>query len=173
MKAYQVNIIGLSNKAHHFTYRLDDAFFEEYGKNVISHGDFQADVTLDKRETFIEASFKIKGKAGLVCDRSLRTFDEPLNIDRKIVFKYGEEEAEVSDEIMIIHRDRDSLELGQYLYEFIVLALPMKKLHPDLRKEEEDDDSESAVNGKMVYSSEAETPKDEIDPRWEKLKKLK
>ena len=165
-----MNILGLSNKAHHFTYRLDDDFFKKYGSESIAHGDFLAEVTLDKRETFIEAIFKIKGTAALICDRSLMPFDEPIEIDKSIVFKYGQEEGEISDEITIIHRDRDVLDMGQYLYEYLVLAVPMKKLHPSLREDETNDDSS---NGKMIYTSQDESSSDEVDPRWEKLKKLK
>ena len=79
---------------------------------------------------------------------------------------------EITDEIIIIHRDTATLELGQYIYEFIALAIPLKKLHPSFRMRRTEDDSE----GKIVYTSEAaEEKKDEedIDPRWNILKKLK
>ena len=54
-------------------------------------------------------------------------------------------------------RDRETatLELGQYIYEFIALAVPLKKLHPRFKDEEEDED-EDLSTGKIVYSSEAE-----------------
>lgn len=173
LKDFKVNIIGLSKKAHLFQFELKDDFFEHYGKEVLSHGDFDAEISLDKRETFIEADFKISGHAKLICDRSLEPFDYKINIDRKVVFKYGEEPQEISDEIIIITRDQDSLDLGQYMYEFIVLAIPIKKLHPDLSEEEED---ENDSNVKIVYSTsteEEEKKEEAIDPRWEKLKKLK
>lgn len=172
MKDFIVNIIGLSKKVHHFQFKLKDDFFEHYGKEVLSNGDFEAEVSLDKRETFIEADFKISGHAKLICDRSLEPFDYKININRKVIFKYGEEPQEISDEIMIITRDQDSLDLGQYMYEFIVLAIPIKKLHPDLSEEEEIEDES---NVKIVYSTSTEEEKKEesIDPRWEKLKKLK
>lgn len=174
MKDFVVNIIGLSKKVHHFQFELKDGFFEHYGKEVLSSGDFDAEVALDKRETFIEADFKISGHAKLICDRSLEPFDYKININRKVIFKYGEEPQEISDEIVIITRDQDSLDLGQFMYEFIVLAIPIKKLHPDLREEEENEDDSDV---KIVYSTstevEEEKKEETIDPRWEKLKKLK
>ena len=133
---------------------------------------FSANVVLDKHETFIEAEFKIKGEAKLICDRSLEPFDFPIDIDSHIMFKYGEEEAELSDEIIIISRDRVSLELGQYIYEFISLSIPIKKVHPKFQDiEDDDEDSE----GRLIYTSETESSVEEkeIDPRWEILKKLK
>jgi len=174
LKDFSVNIIGLSKKAHPFQFELKDGFFDYYGKEVLSSGSFDAAVSLDKRETFIEVDFKISGHAELICDRSLEPFKHPMKIDRKIIFKYGEEPQEVSDEIVIITRDQDSIDLGQFMYEFIVLAIPIKKLHPDLKDEEEENDDDSNV--KIVYSTSTETEEkkeEEIDPRWEQLKKLK
>jgi uncharacterized metal-binding protein YceD (DUF177 family) len=97
-----------------------------------------------------------------------------LNLDRKVIFKYGEEPQEISDEIVIITRDEDSIDLGQFMYEFMVLSIPIKKIHPDLLSLDENEDDDSEV--KMVYSTstEKEEKKEEdIDPRWETLKKLK
>jgi uncharacterized metal-binding protein YceD (DUF177 family) len=88
-----------------------------------------------------------------------------------VIFKYGEEAQEISDEIVVITRDQDSLDLGQYLYEFIILEIPIKKIHPDLQEEDEEEG-----NLKMIYSTGSDEDNDdnnEIDPRWEKLKKLK
>jgi uncharacterized protein len=170
LKEFAVNIIGLSKKAHLFNYHLEKGFFEKYGTEAVSEGRFDVEVVLDKKETFIEVDFKISGKAALVCDRTLDPFDFPINETRKVVFKYGEEAQEISDEIVIITRDQDSLDLGQYLYEFIALAIPIKKLHPRFAHEAGNDQP-------MVYStSQNETEEKEnepIDPRWEKLKKLK
>lgn len=166
MGAYSVNIIGLSNKAHTFDFTIDDRFFAQYGSEILQGGDFEAKVVLDKHETFIDADFMIKGNAKLVCDRCLEPFDEPVKVHKKIMFKYGPEPAEISDEIIIITRDQDQLELGQYMYEFISLEIPIKKLHPKFRDEEEDNSE-----GKIVYKSKDDNT--DIDPRWEKLKKLK
>ena len=168
MGEFSVNIIGLSHSAHEFKYSLGNAFFDEFGKDLLEKGNFEATVVLDKHETFIEGSFRFKGTARLVCDRSLEPFDYPLESSHKIVFKYGQEEAEVTDEIVIIPEDKPTLNIGQYLYEFVGLALPMKRLHPKFRELEEDDDGSV---GKIIYSSSTEV-EGAIDPRWEKLKKL-
>jgi uncharacterized protein len=165
---YSVNILGLSQKTHSFEFHLENAFFEKYGTEVVAEGQFDAKVHVDKRETLIEADFEIEGKANLVCDRSLDPFEHPMKIHRKMIFKYGEAAEEVSDEIAIIPKDLDVLDVGQYLYEFIVLDVPIKKIHPRFQSEEEDDENEE---GKMIYQTEKK--EDEIDPRWEQLKKLK
>ncbi|HEX8037542.1 MAG TPA: DUF177 domain-containing protein [Chryseosolibacter sp.] len=175
-RAYTVNIVGLSNTVHHFEFGVDNDFLSRYGTGLISKGSLKADVALDKHETFIEATFHIKGSVELICDRSLDPFDFPLDLHRTLVFKYGGANEELSDEIIMIHRDSESLELGQYIFEFIALEIPMKKLHPRFQQEEEEDDADA--EGKIIYSSGSSTDDDgndgeDIDPRWEMLKKLK
>jgi uncharacterized protein len=171
LREFAVHIIGLSKKAHLFNYRLEKGFFEKYGSETVSDGRFDVEVILDKKETFIEVDFKISGQAALVCDRTLEPFDFPIYENRKVVFKYGEEAQEISDEIVIITRDQDSLDLGQYLYEFIALAIPIKKLHPRFANEAEDE--EPLVYSTSQNETEEEKKDEPIDPRWEKLKKLK
>lgn len=161
--------MGLSNKAHTFDFQLDDSFFGQYGTEIISSGRLEAVVVLDKHETFIEADFSIKGHVGLTCDRSLEPFEEPLDIHKKVMFKYGETPGEISEEIVIIARDQSALELGQPIYEFIAVAMPIKKLHPKFRTEEAEMEG---VEGKIVYTASTDNEGD-IDPRWEALKKLK
>ncbi len=171
--AYSINIVGLSNKVHHFNFELGGEFFRKYGSDLVSTGNFRVDVMLDKHETFIETDFKIQGIVTLTCDRSLEPFDYPIDTTRRMLFKYGEKDEEITDEIMTISRDTVSLELGQFIYEFIALAIPLKKLHPRFQEEADEGDAE----GKIVYSSSAEPTEtkngEEIDPRWNILKKLK
>ncbi len=91
-----------------------------------------------------------------------------------MLFKYGEVNEEVSAEIIIIHRDTATLDIGQYIYEFIVLAVPIKKLHPKFEADEVNE--EENQTGKIVYSSKKPDEikeEDNIDPRWNILKKLK
>jgi uncharacterized protein len=174
MRAFKINIIGLSNKDHQFDFQIGDEFFRHYGQGngLVSEGKLTAEVLLDKRETLIESRFLISGTVKLICDRSLDPFEYSVKIDKKVIFKYGDTEEELSDEIIMILRDADSLELGQYMYEFINLEIPMKKLHPRYQGEPDDDSP-----GRIIYTSGDTTKDDEagddIDPRWEKLKKLK
>jgi len=165
---YCVNILGLSQKTHSFNFKIENAFFKIYGTEVVSDGQFLAKVVLDKRETLIEANFDIEGKANLVCDRSLDPFEHAMKINRKMIFKFGEAAEEVSDEITIIPQDLQQLDVGQFIYEYIVLEVPIKKIHPRYQSDNEEDENEE---GKLIYQSDKS--EDAIDPRWEVLKKLK
>lgn len=164
--------MGLSLAVHEFNFELNSGFFKQYGSEMITEGKLKATVSLNKHETFIEANFRIEGSIVLTCDRSLDEFDFPISINQKLMYKYGDEDKEISEEVMMIHRDTATLDLGQPMFEYIVLAVPIKKLHPRFIGEEEDDNEE----GKMIYSSATKNEESDegmVDPRWEALKKLK
>ena len=164
MESFSVNIIGLSNNVHQFGFELGDEFFKQFGQDLLDKGIFKAKITLDKRETLIQADFRIEGTARLICDRSLEPFDYPMTLENQIMFKYGQEKKEISEDMVMITHETEKLDMGQYMYEFISLGIPMKKLHPKFQGEESDQDS-------MIYRSDQEE-KPDIDPRWEALKKL-
>ena len=115
----------------------------------------------------------------LVCDRSLETFEHPLDFTEKMIYKFGSEVKEIDESVMMITRDTPSINVAQLIYEFILLALPLKKIHPDYRNELDEEDNEleggfvyldEAFTGDSTEEKESTTP---VDPRWEKLGKLK
>jgi uncharacterized protein len=73
----------------------------------------------------------------------------------------------------VITRDRVMIDVGQYLFEFITLAIPMKRLHPRFSESEEE---EIETEGRLVYTSSpanaASDPEKPMDPRWEQWKKV-
>jgi uncharacterized protein len=110
-------------------------------------------------------TFDLNVGVELVCDRSLDTFIFPIEEKHELMVKFGEVDEELSDELLVISRETQTLDTAPYLYEFISLAIPMKKLHP--RYEGQD-------TPELIYQTEVteEESGEKIDPRWEALKKL-
>lgn len=162
MKHLTIRIVGLTNEKHHFQFDIDRPFFEEYGAELISDGVFHAAIDLDKHENFIHTHLNIDGTAKLTCDRSLEPFDHPMHIEKQLIYKFGTEESDHGDDVVYIDWNTQHLDIGQLIYEYIGLAVPMKKIHPRYRSASEED--------AMVYSAKGDA---EDDPRWDALKKLK
>ncbi len=184
-RVFDIEIIKLKEGEHEFSFDIGDDFFVHFEANdIIEKGNLKARVILDKQVNLLEATFDIEGTVELTCDRSLEKFDHPLSIEQKIRYKYGPEEQEINEEIIMITRDTPSINMAQLFYEFIILALPAKKIHPDYINELDEDDLDS--QGQLVYWSDepddssptSNTPseddsEDHTDPRWEALRKLK
>jgi uncharacterized protein len=166
LKNYDIDISKLNLEQYDFRFQIKDEFFELFDYSLIDHGKLSADVLLDKKTSFIALNFKINGIIELICDRSLDSFDYELNIENEIVLKYGDEALEVSDEVEIIPNNIQRINVAKYLYEFISVSIPMKKLHPRYADEPAED--------QIIFSSNnEEEDKSDVDPRWSELKKLK
>ena len=165
LEKFKIDIYKLSNGEHNYELEISKAFFQESPEGEVEEGKGSVKVSLEKNETFIDAYFTVEVKVKLECDRSLEPFLFDINRQEHLIFKYGEEDAELDDDIVMIHRDTQRLDLAHYIYEFIQVAIPMKKLHPRYGEDSGEDE--------LIYTSvEAQTPS-QSDPRWEQLKKLK
>lgn len=180
LRNYDIEIIRLKEGEHYFSFEVNDEFFSEFEDNsLVTKGNLTVSVVLNKDVNLIEALFKIEGTVEVDCDRSLETFDYPLKTTERVLYKYGLDEQEINEEIYIITRDTPKLKLAQLIYEFILLALPAKKIHPDYVEEMDSDDFDD--EGQLVYLSDEDWAEDDetlasdddADPRWEILKKLK
>lgn len=179
LSKYNIDIYGLEDKRYDYDMESGDAFFEELEQDIIEHGHFKTHIELNKSATMIQLHFHTEGTLGLVCDRSLEPYEEQFVSDEKLILKFGDQTQELTDEIEIISRNTNRINVARYVFEFIALSLPVKKIHPGLRTEEDDEFSEDEEEAVLVYSSEdtgdeeEESTEEQVDPRWEALKKLK
>lgn len=167
LKKFDIDIVTLDLGYSKFNYKIDDAFFELFDYGLVEHGSIDVEVTLEKKATFISFEYVLKGTVELICDRSLDTFDYDLNTNNKVILKYGEEARELTDELELIPYNTQKVNIARHIYEFITVAIPMKKLHPRYLDEGE--------NNQIIYSSKSEKEDEDsaLDPRWNELKKLK
>lgn len=113
--------------------------------------------------------FFIQGSVKTTCGRCNEDFDFPLDFTRKLLVKFGEKTTEESDEVLVISRGENELDLAHYIYEFILLALPISPLHPDLENGQRGCNPE--ILRLLDEVSNAKTEGITGDPRWEALKK--
>ncbi len=178
LKGLEIDIFNLQDKTYNYVFEVDDKFFLEFDGSLINKGNAAINITLKKSITFIELKLTIEGTIALTCDRSLEQFDYPILIENDLIFKFGDEHKELDEFMVQIPLGTEKIHLGQYIYEFISLAIPMKKLHPKFQGMEDEEE------GTLVYSSKSDTlediddsdseKKDEpVDPRWQKLNELR
>ncbi len=167
LKAYKIEIFGLSNSSHDYNFAFNDDFFAHFENSLVSKGKGACDVVLTKTDSMITLNLKIEGTIELECDRSLELFDFPITVNKEIIYKYGDEEKELSEDVFVIPKGEQEINIASFLYESISLEVPMKKLHPKFKDEPESDE--------MIYvsASDQESQEESTDPRWEALKKLK
>ena len=177
---YNIDLKNLPDQIISYYFELNKKFFDAIDHEEVRKGNVKAELTVRKTIGAYEFDINLFGVVNIPCDRCLDEMDQEIDTTNRLVVKLGEEYFEESDEIVIIPEDEGAINIAWYLYEFIVLNIPIKHVHrPDMcnkammveyRKYQavpiSDDDDEADDN--LDDASEKET-----DPRWDALKKLK
>lgn len=175
-KLYDIDILALKEKTHRYEYKIDDTFFQLFEGGLIEHGNCNVTLDLEKSSAVLTLNFSITGTLELTCDRTLESFMEPIHLQERVFYKFGEEEKELADDVMVIPHGTATINVAHHIYDFIALSVPMKKLHPRFRSNEDENIEDEAEETLLIYSSPAEEASEEvqedepIDERWKILK---
>ncbi len=167
---YNIQFGGLSVGEHEFEFDVTEKFFEQYQDSEITRASIHVDATLVKQNNLMHMLFSFEGTVGLSCDRCLVEYDCPVSGEEKLVIKHGDP-AESNDEMLVLREGLDEADISQYLYEYIELAIPYRKVPCEDENLEYDElpcDQET-----LAKFEEHKVDEEPIaNPEWEKLKNL-
>lgn len=169
-KEFIIPFSGLKQGKHEFRFNIHNAFFESFEYNEFNGADIVIDVTLNKMSTMMELEMKAQGTVNVNCDLTNEPYDQKINADLELVIKFGDEYNDENDEILIIPHAEFQVNIAQYIYEMLVLSVPLKKVHPGVL--DGTLKSEALKMLEELQPKETKTREEDIDPRWDALKKL-
>ena len=167
LRNYDIVFSGQKNGKHEFQFEIDKAFFQLFDtEQEFTEPKILADVLMDKHTTFLEINIKTSGMVNLICDITNENFNHPTENDLNVLVKFGAEYDDSEEDVITIPMTDHAFNVAQLIYEVVMLAIPMKKISPNVS------DEDLEILEKFSPKDEpAEEPKS--DPRWEALKKLK
>lgn len=169
LKEFFIPFSGLKLGKHTFEYKIDNSFFESFEYQEFNGASIVLTALLDKMNNMMELELSASGTVNVDCDVTGEAFDLPIESDLHLVIKFGEEYNDENDEILIIPHGEYRINIAQYVYEMLVLAVPPKRVHPGV----EDGTLKSEILEKLEELQPKEVKESEnIDPRWDDLKKL-
>ncbi|BAO75487.1 YceD family protein [Winogradskyella sp. PG-2] len=167
-----IPFVGLKVGEHHFDYQIDNTFFQNFEYEEFNAVDVKIALKFEKKTTFMELYFSASGVVNVNCDITNEPYNQTINDQFKLVVKFGNEYNDENDEILIIPHGEYEINVSQYIYELIVLSVPIKRIHPGI----EDGTLQSDILSKLEELSPNKDNKtksaEDIDPRWNNLKKL-
>jgi uncharacterized protein len=165
---YTIPLSGLKEGHHTIDFEIDKEFFEEFEQSEVKVGGLVANIEMDKRSTHLDLNIKVSGTVIVSCDRCLELFSLPLASENRLLVKFGKDIGDIDPDILSVPVDAFELDLQQQIYEFIMLALPIKRVHPVDKK------GMSTCDPVMLKKLDELIIDEEkkIDPRWDDLKKL-
>ncbi len=173
-KEYLIPFIGLKLGKHHFEYQISNAFFEIFDYDEFQNSDIKVNVVLEKQSNLLELNFKHKGTVNVPCDMTGEDFDLPIKGKMKLIVRFGEEYNNDNEELLILPFGEFEIDIAQYIYEMIVLSVPLRRVHPGVKDGSLKTEALEKLNELSVKESKEENKEKEenIDPRWDKLKQL-
>jgi len=172
LKEFTIPFVGLKVGKHHFEYKIEQAFFEHFEYEDYNSVNVKVDVVLEKKTTMLELHYKLSGFVNINCDITNEPYNQTLENEFDLVVKFGDEYNDENIDILIIPHGTYEINIQQYIYELIVLSVPIKRIHPGV----EDGTLDSEILKKLEQLSpkqeKSEEDKQDIDPRWNTLKKL-
>lgn len=168
LRQYTIPFRGLKEGRHGYEFVADNSFFEQFDSSEVKKGLVNIHVELIRHSQFLELLFEVDGKVTVTCDRCLEPFVMRIEHRAVLYVRFGEKTHEESEEMLILADSESELRLEQYIYEYIHLALPYQRIHPEI-------DGHSGCNPDMIEKLNAHTAKYEsgsTDPRWDKLKEI-
>lgn len=172
---YDIEFKGLKEGLHDYEFEIDNKFFEHFDESLVDVGEVQIKVQLEKRSAFLKLKFKFKGWVELICDRCLEPYKQDIKLETDLFVKFGEEnEFDEGDNVIWVLPEEHVLSLAQVIYEYAVLSIPLKHVHPNKAGDNSCNPEMTAkLNSYMHTEKEVKNEDEEIDPRWAALKKLK
>jgi uncharacterized protein len=166
--SYTIQLSGLKEGHHTIDFEIDKEFFEQFEESEVKEGSLIANIEMDKRSTHLDMIIRVSGSVRISCDRCLEMFSQPVNSENRLLVKFGKSVEDTDPDILSIPADAFELDLQQQIYEFIMLALPIKRVHPA------DKNGKSTCDPVMLKKLDELIIEEEkvTDPRWDELKKL-
>ena len=185
---YKIDLKNLPDDASAYTYELDRRFFDAIDHEDVKKGNVKAELEVKKATSSYEIDFHLVGAVQIPCDRCLDEMDQEIDAIGRLIVKFGEEYFEDSDELVIIPESEGAINVAWYLYEFIVLNIPIKHVHEigncnksmvskyrkhqavNIADEDDLQDDDDLSDDEDIADDASE---EQTDPRWDELKKLK
>lgn len=174
LEAYDIPFVGLKLEKHVFSYEVDSVFFDQFENSLITDGDIFIHLTFDKqKDHFFVLEFYIDGTVETECDRCLDPVNVQINSQNRLIVKFAGDEtaADLEDpDVWVLDSSEVKVNIAKPVFDYIHLAMPLKKtcrMNALGSKE-----CNPAVLKHLKEHKDSPATED-IDPRWEALKKLK
>lgn len=135
-REFEIAWQGLKTGPNTYMYELDDRFMEAHGAGAeFRNWDAKVTLVFDKHENFFMLNFDIDGKVTVPCDRCgddfvLRLWDE-FDLVVKLTGGDEDEKPEDEDDVVFIPRSETVIDMSGWLYEFVMLSVPLQHIHPE------------------------------------------
>jgi len=173
-REFDIAFVGLAPGEHYFQYIVRDEFFVPFGKQDFEKCNANVKLTLEKNTNFMQLKFDVDGSVESSCDRCGNTLTIQLWDEFKMIVKLVDNPEEMNNseedpDIYYINKTESILSIANWVYEFVLLSIPMQKECAKNANGESNCNTEVLA---MIQKMELDSANAE-NPIWEGLAKFK
>ena len=172
LKEFTIPFVGLKTGKHHFEYKVEQTFFEHFEYEDFNDVSINVKLELEKKSTLLELHFEISGFVNVNCDLTNEPYNQAIENEFDLVVNFGDEYNDENIDILILPHGTYEVNIQQYIYELIILAVPIKRMHPGVEDGTLDSEILERLEELSPKLKDKKDKEEEIDPRWNTLKKL-
>lgn len=179
---YKIPLKGVTIERSDYDFVLDNDFFKKIDSPEVERGNIDVTLQVNKKPGFFELAFQLEGSVKVPCDRCLDDMDQEIKHSDVLQVKLGTDYLDDGDMVIIPESD-GYINIAWFLYEFIVINIPIKHFHAPSecnktmlsklkqhiikRKNDIEEDEFNDIGFDDEENNESET-----DPRWDGLKNI-
>lgn len=171
---YTIPLIGLPFGHTDYQYVISDKFFGEREYSEVKNGVVNLRLDIEKMETMFVLALNFEGKVVLQCDRCGDDYEQPIEGSAEIYLKYGAANGNEDDDVIFITKNDNEFDASDLIYEYIILSLPIHRVHQDesecnkdvldmLYHEDKTQDVENESDANPAWSEMMKQLKDKLD----------
>lgn len=178
---YNILLKDMKDEIRTYDFDLNDEYFAKIDSPEVSKGQLSARVIVKQKNEVFDLHFAVEGTILIPCDRCLDEMEQPIRHTDTIQVKLGATYSE-ENEIVVVPESEGSINIAWFIYEFIVLNIPMKHVHAPgecnktvvgkLKRHIARHKDDTEDNSLFDINEDDNSDDTQIDPRWESLQNI-
>jgi uncharacterized protein len=172
MEGFDIEFIKLKNGIHNLTFEVKQPFFDFFQNSDILSADVLIALEVSKLDQMMTVDLKGTGTIILTCDRCLEPFPMNIQTDFKVIYHFNaletvkEDTGDLKVDVCYLNAATYKVNLAESIYDSFLPVVPMVKRCDELSN------TSCQNNLLQLLDSEDEKDQNDVDPRWDALKKL-
>lgn len=175
-RVFEIAYVGLKEGLHEYQYEIDQRFLDDMGYEGDELTNFNCTINLifEKDNGFFQLKFDLDGSCKVACDRCGDLMDMQIWDEFKLIIKINHTDTPIEnnedDEVVFIQKSETVIDIAPWIYEFIILSIPIQHVHGD------NEQGESLCNPqalKILAQHQEEAAKEASNRLWKGLDKIK
>ena len=168
---FRIPVASLKSDYARYSWELGPDFFRLFDdEHETEKGTFNVEMVLLRTGTVTTLTFTVNGVVQTTCDRCLIPIEMPIEGNYEIIVKFGDPSL-TTDEVIFIDPEASELNVGQHVYDFVLLSIPISRRIPGCESMDNPPCDMTILSYLSETKEQNENPGSD-DSLWEDLRKV-